>query len=60
MNGDGELEFDEFVELINQMRSGFGCVSTPHSLRIGISRDQAALLFGIFDVDQRLGRAVEG
>ncbi|CAK9064005.1 unnamed protein product [Durusdinium trenchii] len=39
VNGDGELAFDEFVELINQMR-------------IGISREQAALLFGIFDIDQ--------
>eukprot|EP00913_Durusdinium_trenchii_P014901 g13975.t1 len=44
VNGDGELAFDEFVELINQMR-------------IGISREQAALLFGIFDIDQMLGQS---
>ena len=39
LNGDGELAFEEFVELVHQMR-------------IGISTEEAALLFSFFDVDQ--------
>jgi len=39
LNGDGQLAFEEFVELVHQMR-------------IGISTEEAALLFSFFDVDQ--------
>eukprot|EP00435_Cladocopium_sp_Y103_P047678 s392_g14.t1 len=39
VNGEGELFFEDFVELIKQMR-------------IGISTEEASLLFGYFDLDQ--------
>jgi len=38
VNGEGELLFEDFVELIKQMR-------------IGISTEEASLLFGYFDFD---------